>query len=258
MSSYVFAGSTLDSADVSGFGDLTFLPPVEQGNIYALLESGPTAIGIVDGRFHDVPSVWHKEILWALHRGVRVYGAGGMGALRAAELHRFGMRGIGWVFESFRDGTLEDNDEVAVGGRGAAFPPASEPMVDIRRTLEAACAAGVISDATRVSLTSMAKNLYYPSRNYGALVQAGRNGAVPAGELLAFESWLPGNKVDQLKQDALEMLATMSEEAGSAVGGASAPDFEFERTSFFDPGHTDSLHWTAIGPAAPRHEEKVR
>jgi hypothetical protein len=258
VSSYVFAGPTLDSADVSGFGDLTFLPPVEQGNIYALMESGPTAIGIVDGRFHDVPSVWHKEILWALHRGVRVYGAGGMGALRAAELHRFGMRGIGWVFESFRDGMLEDNDEVAVGGRGAAFPLASEPMVDIRRTLEAGCAAGVISDATRVSLTSMAKDLYYPLRTYRSLVQAGRDGGLPAGELLALESWLPDNKVDQLKEDALQMLATMNEDAGSAAGDGSVPDFEFERTSFFDPGHTDSLHWTAIGPATLRYEEKVR
>ena len=44
MSNYVFAGSTLDPADVSGFADLTFLPPVEQGNVYALMESAPASI----------------------------------------------------------------------------------------------------------------------------------------------------------------------------------------------------------------------
>ena len=37
-----------------------------------------------------------------------------MGALRAAELHVFGMVGVGRVFELFRDGLLEDDDEVAV------------------------------------------------------------------------------------------------------------------------------------------------
>ena len=37
-----------------------------------------------------------------------------MGALRAAELHAFGMRGVGRIFEAFRDGELEDDDEVAV------------------------------------------------------------------------------------------------------------------------------------------------
>jgi hypothetical protein len=250
VSNYVFAGSTLDPADVSGFADLTFLPPVEQGNVYALMESAPASIGIVDGRFHDVPSVWHKEILWALHRGVRVYGAAGMGALRAAELHRFGMRGIGWVFESFRDGTLEDNDEVAVGERGAAFPYAPEPMVNIRRSLEAGCAAHVISEATTASLTSMAKGLYYPLRTYRALLQAGRDEGLPAAELFALESWLPDGKVDQVKKDALDMVATMSKDAGSAGGDGSVPDFEFERTSFFDPGNTDAQHWTAIIPAS--------
>ena len=43
----------------------------------------PRAIGIIDGYFQQVPSVWHKEILWAMAQGVHVFGSASMGALRA-------------------------------------------------------------------------------------------------------------------------------------------------------------------------------
>ena len=58
----------------------------------------PRAIGLIDGVFLDVPAVWHRELLWALSEGVHVFGAASMGALRAAELAPFGMRGVGTIF----------------------------------------------------------------------------------------------------------------------------------------------------------------
>ena len=90
--------------------------PVAQGDVYrAVTAVEPLeSIGIIDGQFDHVPAVWHKEILWAMDRGVHVYGSASMGALRAAELHAFGMEGVGEIFECYRDGTLEDDDEVAV------------------------------------------------------------------------------------------------------------------------------------------------
>jgi hypothetical protein len=45
--------------------------------------------------FDSTPAVLHKEILWAMDRGVGVSGAASMGALRAAELHWYGMVGVG-------------------------------------------------------------------------------------------------------------------------------------------------------------------
>ena len=65
----------------------------------------PRAVGIIDGYFQQVPSVWHKEILWAMAQGVHVFGSASMGALRAAELAPFGMRGVGLIFEAYRDGS---------------------------------------------------------------------------------------------------------------------------------------------------------
>jgi len=56
------------------------------------------------------PTVWHKEILWAMAQGIHVYGGASIGALRAAELHRLGMTGVGRVFADDRDGILTDDD----------------------------------------------------------------------------------------------------------------------------------------------------
>src|SRR5690349_21723621 len=70
------------------------LPPVCQGDLSTAVEHHrPRAVLIVDGEFSQSLSVWHKEILHAIHLGIRVLGASSMGALRAAELDRFGMEG---------------------------------------------------------------------------------------------------------------------------------------------------------------------
>ena len=87
---------------------------MRQGELYVAAHAKPAAIGMVDGYFDGVPAVWHKEVLWALQAGIAVFGASSMGALRAAELHSFGMRGIGRIFEDYRDGRLTDDDEVAL------------------------------------------------------------------------------------------------------------------------------------------------
>ena len=114
MTVIVFAGPSLPPADRDSFPDVEFRAPVGQGDVWRAIEDGPSAIGIIDGYFEGVPSVWHKEILLALSKGIPVAGAASMGALRAAELDTYGMTGIGAIYEAYRDGVYEDDDEVAV------------------------------------------------------------------------------------------------------------------------------------------------
>ena len=106
MRTCVFVGPTLRPQDLPD--DIVALPPVAQGDVYRIAQRRPQAIGIIDGYFEGVLSVWHKEILWALAEGIHVLGSASMGALRAAELHSFGMVGVGGIFEAYRDGELED------------------------------------------------------------------------------------------------------------------------------------------------------
>ena len=117
----VFAGPTIDADHVRDMlhGTGTVLGPARQGDVMRACRLGARLIAIIDGYFQSVPAVWHKEILWAMANGVHVFGAASMGALRAAELHTFGMVGVGTIFESFRDGLLIRDDEVAVAHASA-------------------------------------------------------------------------------------------------------------------------------------------
>ena len=106
MTAIVFAGPTLPADAVAALlPEATVLPPARQGDIFrAVRAHRPIALGLIDGVFLHEPAVWHREILWALHQGIHVFGAASMGALRAAELAPFGMRGVGRVFGAYRDG----------------------------------------------------------------------------------------------------------------------------------------------------------
>lgn len=235
MTMFVFVGPTLRPDEVSSAAPgAVCLPPVAQGDVYRAAGRGPQAIGIIDGYFSGAPSVWHKEILWALSEGIPVFGSASMGALRAAELHSFGMRGVGRIFEAYRDGVIEDDDEVAVvhGPAETGFMAASEPMVNIRATLARAEADGVISQTTRSRLEAAGKSLFFPRRRWSAVLRAvaGEDGA--NGDLAEFEKWLPGRAVDQKRDDALEMLAVMQDAA--AAGKSHATDFRFEWTHYWD------------------------
>ncbi|OXM75052.1 hypothetical protein CF166_00135 [Amycolatopsis sp. KNN50.9b] len=94
----VFVGPTLGAGEAERVAGLTALPPASAGDVYRAVEAGYRTLLLIDGYFHQVPSVQHKEILYALHQGLAVFGCSSMGALRAAELADFGMVGIGRVF----------------------------------------------------------------------------------------------------------------------------------------------------------------
>jgi hypothetical protein len=121
MKAVVFAGPTISRADAVAELDCTYLAPARQGDVFrAVRDFRPLAIGLIDGVFLDLPAVWHRELLWALAQGVHVFGAASMGALRAAELRPFGMRGVGRIYSAYETGLwpgfdepFEDDDEVA-------------------------------------------------------------------------------------------------------------------------------------------------
>ena len=122
MGPLVFVGPTLAAAEVRArLPDAVVLPPVAVGEVLARVRRRPPrVIAIIDGYFERMAAVWHKELLCALARGVAVWGAASMGALRAAELAPFGMRGVGPIYRAFARGALVADDEVAVAHLPAA------------------------------------------------------------------------------------------------------------------------------------------
>jgi hypothetical protein len=205
---YIFIGPTISASEARLQLDAVYLPPAAEGDVYRMGLKSPKVIGIIDGYFQFTPAVRHKEILWAMSRGIHVLGSASMGALRAAELAAFGMEGVGTVFELYRDGTLEDDDEVALvhGPVETGFIPGSEAMVNIRRTLQEASHAAVISTEVKLSLERIAKQMYYPNRNYSVLIRRAHEFGLPNQELDQLRRWLPKGQVNQKRQDAIAML----------------------------------------------------
>ena len=161
----LFIGPTRLSSAVLGLVDR--YPPACLGSVFRAVESGYRQIGIVDAYFGNVASIWHKEILFALSRGVVVWGAASTGALRAAELERFGMLGCGVVFRLFRSGILEDDDEVCVihAPRELRYEPLSFAMVNIRYTLRALRRRGALCREEEKILCDQLKSLHFSSRD---------------------------------------------------------------------------------------------
>jgi hypothetical protein len=211
MSICIFTGPTLSPEEGRAELEAIYLPPVAQGDVFRVACREAKAIGIIDGYFDHVAAVWHKEILWAMAQGIHVYGSASMGALRAAELAPFGMEGVGAVFEAFRDGILEDDDEVAVahGLADSGYRCLSDAMVNIRATLAKAEAEAVLAPATRTALVAIAKAIFYPERSYGLLLHRAAEEGLPPVELAALRTWLPEGAVNVKRQDALAMLQLM-------------------------------------------------
>lgn len=180
----VFAGPTLprepgpdwrallDACDVR--------PPARRGDVLAALARHPRTIVLLDGYYFTVPSVTHKELLYALDAGVRVIGAASLGALRAAELEPFGMEGVGNVFERYKSGTLDGDDEVALLHAPAehGYRPVTVALVEVRHAL-----ARLAADAE--ALLADLKNLSFLDRHPSRVAELARAhlGEAAASEL---------------------------------------------------------------------------
>ena len=210
---YVFTGPTLSAAEGAQELDAIFRPPAAQGDVYRAALQKPAAIGIIDGSFERVPSVSHKEVLWALSQGIHVFGAASMGALRAAELSLFGMEGIGEIFAAYARGAIEADDEVAVAHALAedGYRPTSEALVNIRATLAAAERCGALGAGARAAFERIAQGLFYPDRCYPIVLQRAAREGVPPADVEALRAFLPAGQVNQKHLDAIALLRVMRE-----------------------------------------------
>ncbi|MEZ4296823.1 MAG: TfuA-like protein [Polyangiaceae bacterium] len=235
MKPVVFLGPTLSREEAERELDALYLPPAVQGDVYRAALEKPPAILLIDGCFEQAPAVAHKEILWALSQGIHVYGASSMGALRAAELDLFGMVGVGSIFESYRDGLLDRDDEVAVSHTSAehAYRRLSEALVDIRATLNSAVAKGILTadDAARVK--SEASALFYPDRCWPLILAAAARAGVRESALTALKSFVRDQPVSQKRLDALLALRTLKQ-ALSAPLPPKRTDHLFEHTDAWE------------------------
>jgi hypothetical protein len=170
----LFAGPSLHGAEPDLTG-INLRTPAAHGDLARAVLDGATAIGLVDGLFDAVAAVWHKEILFALSRGVTVLGASSMGALRVAECAAFGMVPVGAIALSYLDGSRDDDADVALahGPAELGHPPLTEPMVDVEATLARLAELGLIEPSVQRAILAHARSIFFAERTVATMLPPG-------------------------------------------------------------------------------------
>ncbi|MCA9708626.1 MAG: TfuA domain-containing protein, partial [Myxococcales bacterium] len=178
------------------------------GDVYRLVASGVRIIVLIDGIFHGAAAIWHRELLEAMDHGICVIGASSMGALRAAELHALGMIGVGTIFEWYRDGLIDGDDEVALLHSEAddGYRLLSQPLVNTRHRLLAAVERGGLTPEQAHAAIAHVKKSPFMWRTHGELLASEVVGRWPEDARRCLKDVLDDADLDLKARDAERAL----------------------------------------------------
>jgi hypothetical protein len=235
MTTFVYLGPSLPRSDAEAILAAEYLDPIAMGDLYTLVRTRARPgdrVAIIDGFFEQVPAVWHKEILFAIEQGLVVYGASSMGALRAAETCAFGMRGVGRVFAAYRDGAIEDDDEVAVAHatREDGYRSLSTAMASLRFGLADLRDAGMIDAYQHDLLCAYAKSQHYTVRSWADLYAHARE--LGMGEAALAAILRLAGEPDAKALDAITLLKFLAATQDRSEE-VPTPEFVLEQTGFW-------------------------
>jgi hypothetical protein len=225
----LFVGPSLPEAGRFVSDDMIVRPPAMQGDVRLAVDQGARAIGLIDGAFEYVAPVWHKESLYGLTKGVAVFGAASMGALRAAECHAFGMIGIGKIFAAYASETRVDDADVALlhGPEELGYVAITIPMVNVDATVTRCCTHGLICGQEARHLKTSARSLFFKARSWNAIV-ANCSG-ITSGRGREVLRILRHNYLDQKRADAIALIDALRQ----VDTYSPSTHFEFNRTSLW-------------------------
>ena len=195
--------------------DIVLQPPAACGDMLRRRHDTPCTLLLIDGFFDQVRSPWHKELLLLRAHGFRLIGAASMGALRAAELDKLGMLGVGAVYNAFRAGRLTADDEVAVSHAPAelGYRPVTMALVDVRARLIDEVRFRRMSRSVARAVLHDARAIPFRDRDAGRLTQIAARHAVALNLL---DPALPGLKARDAMA-AIEVARTLRHTAPDAV-----------------------------------------
>ncbi len=228
----IFVGPSLPGARSLVGDEIDVRPPATCGDVFEAVSCGAKAIGIVDGGFEYTAPVWHKEILFALFSGVRVFGGASMGALRAAECKPFGMIGIGRVYDEYASGRTIDDADVALlhGPPELGYTALTVPMVNVRATLDELEGRQELTRDLRMEVETVAADLFFKVRTWKSIVE---HLNCPVAGKKALLRLLKSREVDQKRADALALIcAVRMLDITDSLGD---PNWEFNETFPLSP-----------------------
>ena len=214
----VYLGPTLSREEAIKILDADYRDPAKKGDFLMLSRDSDEKkyVGFVDGVFlHDYPPSPIEVYHLATRKNIELIGASSLGALRAVELEKFGMKGIGKIFQLYKNGIINADDEVAVTFVRENNILQSVAIIGIQFNLFLAYKKGIITNQTKKRIAKIAKNIYFPFRNYEDIIKLTQQQFPPIyNELESFRSYILKNRDSLKARDAIKLLKylkTMSE-----------------------------------------------
>ncbi|MFL6523685.1 MAG: TfuA-like protein [Nitrososphaera sp.] len=218
----IFLGPSLSHKKAREIFDADYRPPAKKGDFLRLAADFDVAemmVGFVDGVFlQDYPPTPIEVYHLARKKGVLLAGAASLGALRAVELENFGMVGIGKIFQLYKSGRLNADDEVAVTFASEDdYQLQSESMIDIRYNLYLAHKSNVISEKAKRLLVKLAKETYFPHRKYTYILEEAKSRyPMLESEIDSFGSYIRSNRKSLKEMDAIRLVKYLKQRYESA------------------------------------------
>lgn len=189
----VFTGPTISAGKAAAILDATYVQPASQGDIVLAAHAfRPDLMILIDGTFQGCPAVRHKEILWAMAQGITVLGAASMGAIRAAELHPFGMIGVGAIYRWYRRWALAPDDAVAIqcGPYETGYIKLTDSLIDVQASISNLSRKGLINRRERLGILAKARETHFRKRQFKNIL---------------FESGFPEDRINDCLKHGIEM-----------------------------------------------------
>ena len=203
----IFLGPSLSKEKARKILDADYRLPAKKGDLLQLIPKEVDIVGLVDGYFlQDYPPTPIEVYNLVRKKNVKVFGSSSLGALRAVELGKYGMIGIGKIFRLFRDGILESDDEVAVTFTDYTNYK-SEALIDIRYNLFLAQKYKIIDNRTGRSILKVSKQTYFPYRTYEDILDKCKLKYPEINsQVESFRSYILNNKKSLKERDAVRLL----------------------------------------------------
>ena len=162
----IFLGPSLSIEKAKKILEADYRKPAKKGDLLQLIFNETKIVGLIDGYFlQDYPPTPIEVYNLVKKKETKVYGSSSLGALRAVELSKYGMIGVGKIFNLFRNGILDSDDEVAVTFTDYSDYK-SEALIDIRYNLFLAQKMKVIDKEVKRIILRVSKQTYFPYRTY--------------------------------------------------------------------------------------------
>jgi hypothetical protein len=203
----IFIGPTLSIDKAKEILDADYRPPAKKGDLLKLIPTAVKFVGLIDGYFlQDYPPTPIEVYNLLRKKDVLVFGSSSLGALRAVELKRFGMMGIGKIFNLFLKGVIDSDDEVAVTFTGYKEYQ-SDALIDIRYNLFLAQKKQIIDKNTKRNILRIAKKTYFPYRTYDDILEKSKKVfSLQKKQIEDFGEYITKHKVSLKEKDAIRLL----------------------------------------------------